>query len=199
MSSEFLEVRCAAPPSAEGHATAFLPLILASAVSFVSFWLRTRSFGPALLVAGAGLLLGSAIYAYSRWVWTSSFLRWDGSELVAHEGFSRWRLKPQKGLTAITARVRVGGQRSSFYLWVVDETSRPLLRIKVKLWPQNELRALLERIGCAPPDLREPTEPTTARRLRQQNRRLLPFWMAHQIASSVAVSVLMVAALVAIF
>lgn len=199
MSSEAIEIRCAQPSAARWPVMPLLTFAVASAIWFATFALRTQSFGPALLVGSTGLLLGAAIYGYSCWVWSSSFLRWDGAELVVHEGFSRWRVRPPKGLSAKTARVRLGGQHSSFYLWVLDDSSFPLLHIKVKLWPVKELRTLLEAIGCSPADLVEPHETTTARKLRRDNKLLLPFWMAHQSELTVVSAVLIVTLLVAVF
>jgi hypothetical protein len=93
----------------------------------------------------------------------------------------------------------LGGQHSSFYLWVLDDSSFPLLRIKVKLWPDKELRMLLEAIGCSPADLVEPHETTTARKLRRENKHLVPFWMAHQSELTVVSAVLIVTLLVVVF
>jgi len=199
MTSGPVEVRCVQPSALQRPVTVLPPLAAAGAMLFAAIALRSQPFGSVLLVVGTGVIVGTGIYAYSRWVWMGSFLRWDGTELVLHEGFGRWRVKAQKDLSTMTARVKLGGQHASLYLWVLDGASHPLLRTKVKLWPEGELRGLLDQVGCSSVDIAEPKQLVTARGLRRANKELLPFWMGHQSELTIAAAILLVAFLVAVF
>lgn len=163
--------------SSSTRATVALPSVLAGLMFGLSLVLRSHSLTAGLLLTCTALLATWGIYAYIRSGIADSFISWDGRQLTVREGRRTWRVEPQVGLSAITRRVTVGGGYKNTYLWLLDESLSPVLRIHLALWPRDKLASTLAKVGCSS----MPTEPldVTARQLRRQDRRLISFSVAH--------------------
>lgn len=131
-----------------------------------------------------GVLVGSTatfmlgLFLYVRWTLVRSFISWDGNRITVREGLGMWSVATQKGLQIRAAKARVTSGHCIAYVWILDRSCQPLMRLRLGMWPEERLRRILEQLGTVWVPQAE-LEVISARQLRRENRQLVPFWVAH--------------------